>query len=165
MRRTLFHRFPKLINFWMPLLGAGIRVKRVAPGMRSLDVEMRLTRSNANYMGVHFGGSLFAMTDPFYMVMLATGLGKGFVVWDKTASIRYRRPGTTTVRAYFELTDERLAEIRAALDRDGIHEPVFTVDVVDMEGNIVCTVDRTLYCATKAAHAARLASRGAKPVE
>ena len=159
MKRTLFHRYPKLINLWMPLLGAGIRVKHVADGMRSIDVEMRLTRRNANYMGVHFGGSLFSMTDPFYMIMLATALGRGFVVWDKAASIRYRRPGTGTVRAHFELTDERLAEIGAALDRDGIHEPVFQVDVLDPQDNIVCTVERTLYCATKAAHAARLAAR------
>ena len=79
--------------------------------MRSIDVEMRLGRTNANYMGVHFGGSLFSMTDPFYMIMLATALGRGFVVWDKAATIRYRRPGTGTVRAHFELTDERLAEI------------------------------------------------------
>lgn len=165
MRRTLFHRFPKLINLWLPLLGAGIRVKHVAPGMRSIDVEMRLTRGNANYMGVHFGGSLFSMTDPFYMIMLATALGRGFVVWDKAATIRFRRPGTGTVRAHFELTDERLAQIRTALEQEGVHEPVFTVDVVDPKGGVVCTVGRTLYCATKAAHAARLAARTAKTVE
>ncbi len=159
MTRSLFLRFPKLINFWRPLVGAGIRVKRVSPGMRSIDVEMRLTRSNRNYMGVHFGGSLFSMTDPFYMIMLSSALGKGFVVWDKAATIRFRRPGLATVRAHFELTDARLAEIRAALDRDGIHEPVFTVEVVDPAGTVVCTVERTLYCATKAAHAVRQATR------
>ena len=163
MKRTLFHRYPKLINLWLPLLGAGIRVKHVAAGMRVIDVEMRLKRLNANYMGVHFGGSLFSMTDPFYMIMLATALGREFVVWDKAATIRYRRPGKSMVRAHFELTDERLEEIRVALERDGVHEPVFAVDVVDEEGGVVCTVERTLYCATKAAHAARLAARAAKP--
>lgn len=149
-----------MLNLWPPLVGAGIRLTHHSPDFRSVDVEMRLTRFNRNYVGVHFGGSLFAMTDPFYMVMVATALGKGFVVWDKAASIRYRRPGLTTVRAHFQLTDERLAEIRAALDRDGIHEPVFNVEVVDPEGKVVCSVERTLYCATKVAHAARLASRG-----
>ncbi len=163
MTRSLFRRFPKLINLWRPLLGAGIRLKRASPDLRSLDVEMRLTRANRNYMGVHFGGSLFAMTDPFYMVMLTTALGKGFVVWDKAATIRFRRPGITTVQAHFELTDERLAEIRTALDRDGTYEPLFQVDVLDIGGNIVCTVERTLYCATKAAHAARLANRAPRP--
>lgn len=116
-------------------------------------------------MGVHFGGSLFSMTDPFYMIMLATALGRGFVVWDKAATIRYRRPGTGTVREHFELTDERLAEIRAELETGGIHEPVFNVDVVDTQGVVVCTVERTLYCATKAAHAARLAARVPKPIQ
>ena len=159
MTRALFRRFPKLINLWRPLLGAGIRLKRASPDLRSLDVEMRLNHANRNYMGVHFGGSLFAMTDPFYMVMLSTALGPGVIVRDKAAAIRFRCPGTSTVRAHFELTDTRLAEIRAALDRDGIHEPTFTVEVVDPQGTVVCTVERTLYCATKAAHAARQATR------
>ena len=159
MKKTLFQRYPKILNLWPPLLGAGIRIKRMSPDMRSIDVEMRLTRLNRNYMGVHFGGSLFSMTDPFYMVMLATALGRDYVVWDKAASIRFRRPGITTVHAHFELTDARLGQIRTALDRDGIHEPVFNVEVLDPEKNVICTVDRTLYCATKAAHTARRDSR------
>ena len=117
MRRTLFQRFPKLINLWRPLRGAGIRLKHASPDLRSLDVEMRLTRANRNYMGVHFGGSLFSMTDPFYMIMLTKALGPGYVVWDKAATIRFRRPGTSTVHAHFELSEGRLAEILAALDR------------------------------------------------
>ncbi len=165
MKPSLFRRFPRLINLWPPMLGAGIRVTRHTPDFRSVDVEMRLTRLNRNYVGVHFGGSLFAMTDPFYMIMLAHALGRGYIVWDKAGSIRFRRPGATTVRAHFELTDARLAEVRAALDRDGVHEPVFDVNVVDPEGQVICQVERVLYCATKEAHAARAAARKAKDIQ
>lgn len=155
-------RVMRWINLWPPLLGAGIRVTRQSDDLRSLDVEMRLTRLNRNYVGTHFGGSLFSMTDPFYMVMLRHALGRGFVVWDKAGSIRFKRPGVTAVRAHFELTDERLAEIREALARDGVYEPAFQVDVVDLEGNVICAVERVLYCATKEAHGARTAARAAR---
>ena len=104
------------IGWWPPLFGTGIKVTRLDKDLRAVDVEMRLTRLNRNYMGVHFGGSLFSMTDPFYMIMLATNLGREYVVWDKSASIRYKKPGTGRVRAEFRLSEEKLAEIRAALE-------------------------------------------------
>ena len=146
------------INAYGPFVGAGIRVTQ-SDDLRSMDVEMELTPENRNYFGTHFGGSLFAMTDPFYMLMLHHALGEDFVVWDKAGSIRFRRPGLATVRAHFELTDERLAEVHAALERDGTYDAVFPVEVVDPLGEVICTVERVVYCATKEAHAARLAQR------
>jgi acyl-coenzyme A thioesterase PaaI-like protein len=151
--------FRRWINLYPPLLGAGIRVTHASSDLRTIDVELRLTRLNRNYVGTHFGGSLFAMTDPFYMVMLVQSLGPGYVCWDKAASIRFRRPGVTSVHAHFHLSDERLAEIRAALDRDGTHDAVFEVNILDPDGEVICKVERTIYCATKAAHAARTTNR------
>jgi acyl-coenzyme A thioesterase PaaI-like protein len=143
------------IGWWPPLLGAGIKVPRLDEDLRAIDVEMRLTRWNKSPMGAHFGGSLFAMTDPFYMMMLATNLGDEYVVWDKAASIRYKRPGKGAVRAEFRLTEERLAEIRAVLDTEGRQDVRFVVEVKDYEGAVVAEVERVIYCATKDAHAER----------
>jgi len=150
------------IGWWPPLLGTGIKVQRLDEDLRAIDVEMRLTRWNKNYMGVHFGGSLFAMTDPFYMIMLATNLGDEYVVWDKAASIRYKRPGKGRVRAEFRLTEERLAEIRAVLDTEGRQDVRFVVEVKDHEGAVVAEVERVIYCATKDAHAERRKLRGSE---
>ena len=152
-------RLLRYINWWPPLLGAGIKVRRSDADFHALDVEMRLTRWNTNYVGVHFGGSLFAMTDPFYMVMLARNLGDEYVVWDKSASIRYKKPGRGTVRAEFRLTDERLAEIRAAVERDGRNDARFVVEIKDDAGGVVAEVERVIYCAKKSVHEARLAAR------
>ncbi|HWY99920.1 MAG TPA: DUF4442 domain-containing protein, partial [Edaphobacter sp.] len=116
------------IGWWPPLFGTGIRVTRLDKDLRAIDVEMRLTRWNRNYMGVHFGGSLFAMTDPFYMFMLATNLGNEFVVWDKGASIRYKKPGKGRVRAEFRLSEDRLQEIRATVEQDGRFDARFMVE-------------------------------------
>jgi hypothetical protein len=103
------------INLWPPFLGAGILIRHIAPDMRAVDVDMKLRFWNANYVGTHFGGSLFAMTDPFYMLMLMANLGRDYIVWDKAATIRYRKPGKGTVGAELHLSDSQIDDIREKL--------------------------------------------------
>lgn len=147
------------MHWWPPLLGAGIRVTRMDEDLRAIDVEMRLTWRNRNVMGTHFGGSLYAMTDPFYMLMLMENLGREYVVWDKAATIQYKRPGRGTVKAEFRLTPEKLEEIRTALETEEKIEPVFLVEVKDEAGVVIAEVDKLLYCAKKSVHEARMAGR------
>jgi acyl-coenzyme A thioesterase PaaI-like protein len=149
------------IGWWPPLFGTGIKVTRLDKDQRAIDVEMPLRPWNRNYKGVHFGGSLFAMTDPFYMIMVATNLGKNYVVWDKAASIRYKKPGSGRVRAEFRLSEQRLAEICAALEQTGRHDARFVVEVKDHAGAVVAEVERVIYCATKSMHEERKRLRGA----
>ena len=91
----------RAINLWPPILGAGIRVKW-GPGNKAVDVEMKLRFWNRNYVGTHYGGSLYSMTDPFYMLMLMNNLGRDYIVWDKAASIRFRKPGKSQGGVSFE---------------------------------------------------------------
>ena len=81
-----------LMNVWPPFLGAGIRVKRLQPDWKEVDVEMKLRGWNSNYVGTHYGGSLYSMADPFYMLMLIENVGRNYIVWDKSASIRFKKP-------------------------------------------------------------------------
>jgi len=137
------------INFWPPFFFAGIRVTHIAKDMKSVDVEMKLRWWNANYVGTHFGGSLFAMTDPFYMLMVMANLGADYIVWDKAATIRYRRPGKGTVRAEFRLTDSQIDDIREKLKTLIKYEPVFKVDVKDEQGTVIAEVEKLLYVRKK----------------
>ena len=139
------HSLRRAVNLWPPFLGAGICVKHISPDMKSIDVEMRLRWWNANYVGSHFGGSLFAMTDAFYMLMLMANLGRDYIVWDKAASIRYRKPGKGTVRAEFRLTDAQLDDIREKLKTLPKQEPTFKVEVKDEQGNVIAEVEKLLY--------------------
>jgi acyl-coenzyme A thioesterase PaaI-like protein len=148
-------RILRRIHWWPPLLGAGIRVTRMDADYRAIDVEMRLTRFNRNIMGSHFGGSLYAMTDPFYMLMLMENLGPDYVVWDKAAAIRYKRPGTGTVRAEFRLPAATIANVRLALEGSDRVEPVFLIEVKDTAGRAVAEVEKTIYCALRSVHEAR----------
>mgnify|MGYP001765288143 CR=1 FL=1 len=141
--------FRRLMNLWPPFFFAGIRVTRIAEDWREVDVEMRLGRLNRNYVGTHFGGSLFAMTDPFYMLMLVHVLGRDYTVWDKAASIDYIKPGRGTVTAVFRLEDAAVAEIVARTADGSKALPVFHCDVLDTAGDVVARIDRTLYIRRK----------------
>ncbi len=135
----------RLVNLWPPLLGAGIRIQRIAPDMKAVDVEMKLRFWNANYVGTHFGGSLFAMTDPFYMLMLMANLGSDYIVWDKASSIRYRKPGRGTVRAEFRLSEAQLDDIREKLKTLPKYEPAFSAEVKDLQGTVIAEIQKVLH--------------------
>jgi hypothetical protein len=145
------HALRRWVNLWPPFAGMGIRVKHIAPDMKAVDVEMKLSFWNANYVGTHFGGSLFAMTDPFYMLMLMANLGRDYIVWDKAATIRYRKPGRGTVRAEFRLSDTQIDDIRAKLKTLPKYEPVFLVEVKDEAGVVIAEVEKVLHIRKKAA--------------
>jgi acyl-coenzyme A thioesterase PaaI-like protein len=145
-RRPLLLR---LINLWPPYLGAGIRVTRTAEDLGTFEVRMNLGWSNRNYVGTQFGGSLYSMCDPFYMLILMHALGDGYVVWDKAASIRFRRPGRTAVTATFHVPATEIEAIRRQVDREGKAEPVFRAEVVDEDGQVVAEVEKRLHVSKK----------------
>jgi hypothetical protein len=127
------------------MLGAGIRVTRWDADWRAVDVELKLRWWNRNFVGTQYGGSLYSMTDPFYMVMLIQNLGAGYVVWDKSASIRFRRPGRGTVRAEFRLSQEQIGEVRAALETEEKVEREFGIAVKDESGELVAEVKKVIH--------------------
>ena len=145
----------RAINIWPPLLGAGILTKW-SPDHKSVDVEMRLRFWNRNYVGTHYGGSLYSMTDPFYMLMLMDKLGPDYIVWDKAASIRFRKPGRGRVRAEFRLSDEQIDDIRNKLATLEKYEPTFVVQVKDEAGDVVAEVEKVLHVRRKAARLATM---------
>ena len=137
----------RLINFYPPLLGAGIRSRTIDD--LTIHVEMKLTAFNRNIVGVHFGGSLYAMCDPWFMLIMMRALGPDYIVWDKAASIKFVSPGRGTVNAVFQIPQERVNEIRAAADRAEKIEPTFLVDVLGERGQVIAHVEKLLYVRKK----------------
>jgi acyl-coenzyme A thioesterase PaaI-like protein len=136
---ALRHVLLRLLSFYPPFLGAGIRVRRLPDGYES---RMTLRPYNRNYFGTHFGGSLYSMCDPFFVLALVERLGPGYTVWDKAAEIRFLRPGKGTVRARFEIPPPRVEEIRAAVEASGRLEPRFAAEILDDAGNVVARVEK-----------------------
>jgi acyl-coenzyme A thioesterase PaaI-like protein len=137
------------MNFWPPFLGAGISVRRIAPDWSEVDVAMPLRWYNRNYVRTHFGGSLYAMTDPFYMLMLMHRLGREYIVWDQAAEIEYVSPPRSTVHARFRVTPEMEEDVRRNTVGGAKYLPQFPIDVTDEDGNTVARVRRTLYVRLK----------------
>jgi len=139
----------KGMKWWPPFLGAGIRVRSMAEDFRDAVVEMRLGRLNRNYFGTHFGGSLYAMTDPFFAIMLFRNLGNDYLIWDKEGSIEYVAPGRGTVTAHFHLSGKRIEEIRAEAAGGAKVLPEFHVSIKDETETVVARVRKILYVRLK----------------
>jgi acyl-coenzyme A thioesterase PaaI-like protein len=142
-------RLLKWIDWYPPFLGMNIRVVHTAPDFQTIRVQSKLSRRNLNAVGTHFGGTLYTMCDPFFMLILMHALGDEYIVWDKAAHIQFLRPGCGTVSATFHIPQEKVEEIRAQADRGEKVEPTFGVDVVDEQNETVARVEKLLYVRKK----------------
>lgn len=138
-----------LLNLYPPYLGAGIRVDEMSDDRRYVRMKMPLTFYNQNYVGTQFGGSLYSMCDPIYMLMLMENLGSSYIVWDKSAEIEFKSPGEGTVYAEFELDDPDLDRIRREAADNYKTEPTFDVEVEDETGDTIAIVHKRLYVREK----------------
>lgn len=141
--------FRHAMSLYPPLLGAGIRVKKVSRDFREVVVELRGNRTNGNAFGTHFGGSLYAMVDPFYVLMFVANLGRNYVIWDVAAKIDFERPGRGTVTARFALTQDDIDRAVTATAQGAKYTPVYVVEVMDGRGERVARIEKTLYIRAK----------------
>ena len=137
------------LNLWPPFLFTGIHVTDIGADWRSARVELRLRPWNRNYVGTQFGGSLFAMTDPYWMVLMLHALPPDYIVWDKAGEIEFVRPGRSTVHADFRLDDAVIDEVIAAAANGDKVLRWFDTDVIDVEGEVVAKVRKQLYIRRK----------------
>ena len=141
----------RLLNLWPPYLFTGVRVRTIADDWRHAEVELRARWWNRNYVGVHFGGSLFAMTDPFWMLMVIHALGRDYIVWDRAGEIEFLKPGRGTVRAHFRIDDAMLDEIRTATAGGEKYLRWCETDIVNADGEVVAHTRKQLYIRRKKA--------------
>ena len=137
----------RLVNFYPPYLGAGIRV--ASSEQHTIKVRLGLHWFNRNLFGTQFGGSLYAMCDPFFVFILLQNLGPEYIVWDKAASIQFLKPGRGPVTATFHIPPETIDDIRTQADRGEKVEPVFQVEVVDDDQQVIAQVEKRLYVRKK----------------
>ena len=136
-------------NLFPAYRGSGARVSYIADDFREIRVKLRLSLRSRNYVGTIFGGSMYAAVDPMYMIMLIQLLGPGYVVWDKAATIRFRRPGRSTLFAAFTLDDTELEVIRTATASGQPVDRTYNVDLVDADGVVHASVEKVIYIKRK----------------
>lgn len=138
-----------LLNFWPPFLFTGIHVIALTKDFKQAKVKLTQRPWNTNAVGVHFGGSLFAMTDAFYMLLISANLGTKYIVWDTSADIDFIKPGKGKVFADFRITQSDIDTIIDKTANGDKYTPTFTVTIKNEQGETVAVLNRTIYIRKK----------------
>ncbi|HUF20838.1 MAG TPA: DUF4442 domain-containing protein [Burkholderiales bacterium] len=149
VRRQIFNFYPA---FW----GTGAKVDYIAEDLRAIRIRLPLTFRTRNIHGTIFGGAMYAATDPLYALLIKAGLGRGYIVWDKQASIRYRKPGKTTLYAECRVTDAELDELRQRLENEPSVDVTREIALVDAQGVVHSVIEKTVFVSKKDAYLRRL---------
>lgn len=132
-------------NFFPAYWGTGGRVQYIAADWKEIRVALPLNFQTRNYVGTIFGGSMYGCIDPMYMLMLIKILGPSYIVWDKAATIRFRKPGKSVLYARFFLTDDEIQTVRNLVEQNPSVDRVYAVELVDLEGVVHANFEKTLY--------------------
>ena len=136
-------------NFFPAYRGTGARVVYIADDYREIRIKIPLSWRTRNYVGTIYGGSMYAGIDPIYMIMLIKNLGRDYIVWDKSAKIRFKRPGKETLFADFLIAENELAEIKESLGNSKSIDRIYNVELKNKVGKTHCIIQKTLYIAKK----------------
>ena len=137
------------VSLYPPYLGAGIKLKKVNDEFTRFEVQMKMKWFNRNIFGTHFGGSRYAMCDPFYVFIIMNFLGKDYIVWDKSAKIDFKKPGKRTVKAVFEISKEELQRVKDETDAAGKKTFFFLATVTNEDNEAIATVEKEIYVRRK----------------
>jgi hypothetical protein len=148
-----------LLNFFPAYRGTGARAIFLSSNFKEVQIRLSLNWRTRNYVGTIFGGSMYAAADPIYMIQLIELLGKAYVVWDKSASIRFIRPGNQTLYAQFIVSDELIEQIKTEVAEKQEMDLTLDVNYVDISGKAYATVSKVLYIAEKNFYKSKKANR------
>ncbi|WP_158885733.1 DUF4442 domain-containing protein [Rhodanobacter sp. L36] len=141
--------FRRLLNLWPPFLFNSIRLQSLSDDYSEAKVVLRLRPWNRNYVRSQFGGNLFAMADPFWMLLVMHRLGNDYYVWDKSGAIDFVAPGRADVYAHFKLETSVVDELRAAAANGEKVLRWFETDIVTASGEVVARVRKQVYVRLK----------------
>ncbi|MFE6864582.1 DUF4442 domain-containing protein [Nocardia sp. NPDC057668] len=137
--------FPLFMSSYPPFLFSGVRVREVAPDWTAIRVTHRVRPWNCNVNRSAFGGTLFAMTDPFYAVMAGRQLGPGYRIWNTTGSIDFLAPGHGTLTATMVFPARELDAIRAVTATGEKSVTTHTTEILSATGTLVARATQSLY--------------------
>lgn len=148
-KQKKFKRLIRFLNFYPPFLFSGIKVVENNADFTYFKVRLKLSWFNKNLVGTAFGGSLYAMCDPFFMFILLINLGPSYIVWDKAASIDFVKPGKGTVYGTFAIDQTTISAIKSEVDQVGKKNYTFPCEVVDQQGKVIASLTKTVYVRKK----------------
>ncbi len=136
-------------NIFPAYRGGGGRITYISDDYHEIQVKLPLNWRTKNYVGTIYGGSIYSAVDPILMVMLIKILGKEYLVWDKSASIRFKRPGQETLFAKFLIMTDEVEEIKAQLETQKSIDQIYTIELKDKNEKVHAIIEKVLYLAKK----------------
>lgn len=162
-KKKLYSEFIRFgLNLWPCLRRTGGRVVYLAEDFTHLTIRLSLNWKTRNVVGTIFGGSMYASTDPYFMLMLMKILGDQYVVWDKGCSIRFKRPAKKTITADFIVTPDMLHSVRTQVAANNEYDFTWTIQYKDKEGVVYAEFDKIIYVASKSFYKEKLKRRSEK---
>jgi acyl-coenzyme A thioesterase PaaI-like protein len=149
MSKKTIKKLLRRVSWYPPYLGAGIKLKKVNKDFTRFEVEMKLRFYNRNLSGTHFGGSLYAMSDPFFVFIILNYLGQDYVVWDRSARIEFKKPGKGTVKGIFEISEDELKKIKAEVEVERKKIFVFKTEITNASEETVALIEKEIYVRKK----------------
>ena len=137
------------MSLWIPNLCSGIRVRRFSEDWTHATVELHVNVFTRNYVKTAFGGSMSAMTDPYFFMLVMHQLGRDHVVWDTRGEIEFVKPGRGVLTAHFHVPAEKVAELRERARGGAKVLEWFETDIRDASGDVVARVRREVYVREK----------------
>jgi hypothetical protein len=141
------------------------KVIDVSEDLLNIKIKIPLSWKNRNYVGSIFGGSMLSATDPIYMIQLINILGNEYVVWDKAATIKYKRPGKETLFCEFTFTSEEILSIKKDVEKKGEVDIIKTPNIITKEGVVIAELSKTIYVASKKFYKIKLQKKAAALLE
>ncbi|MCF6184668.1 MAG: DUF4442 domain-containing protein [Bacteroidales bacterium] len=149
MTEIQMRKLIRRVSLYPPYLGAGIKLKKVNEDFTRFEVQMKLRWYNKNIYGTHFGGSLYAMSDPFFVFIILNYFGSGYIVWDKSAKIEFVKPGKGTVKVIFEIKKDELEKLKKDVDQKGKNTYFFKTKITNADNEIVARIEKEIYIKKK----------------
>jgi acyl-coenzyme A thioesterase PaaI-like protein len=137
------------MSLWIPNLFSGIRVRGFSADWTRAVVELHVNVFTRNYVKTAFGGSMQAMTDPYFFMLVMHQLGRDYVVWDTRGEIEFLTPGRGVLTARFHVPAERVADIRLRATGGAKVLEWFETEITDGSGEVVARVRREVYVREK----------------
>lgn len=141
-KRLRFNLFPA---FW----GTGAKVTYISEDMRTIRIKLPLNFRTKNIYGTLFGGAMYAAIDPIYPILIKVGLGSGYIIWDKSGAIRYRKPGRSALFAECSMSDQDLAALKVRLETESSVDVEREIELADAAGVVHAVVQKTIYVSRK----------------
>ena len=93
------------------------------------------------------------------MIQLIQILGDEYIVWDKMATIKYKRPANAKTNVLFQFSDKEIDDIKMQVSELNEINIVKHLNLISDKGEVFAELEKTIYIASKDYYKKKLVER------